>query len=96
MTDPTFETWEALEALERAVDTLLGISTPMMEGDNLAILICDAFENPDQDEGGNSWTPDAMKGYDEVNAAIAEHFGPAIARVRDAHSHLMPKGNDDE
>ncbi len=46
-----------------------------MEGDNLAVLLCSYFDNPDQpndDETG--WTPDAISGCEEVLAAIRAHY----------------------
>jgi hypothetical protein len=52
-----------------------GISTPRMNGDNLAIVLCTFFDNPDpeiNDELG--WGPDAIAGCDEVLAAIRKHY----------------------
>lgn len=65
------------ELVERFVDRAFSISTPMMEGDNLAILLCSNFENVDQDtDGDTGWTPDAITGYNEVKQALHEHFRP--------------------
>lgn len=73
---------EAREALTRKIDSVLSIETPAMGGDNLAIVLCSHFDNPDQpqdDETG--WSEDATRGYDEVKAAIAAHFAPILSRL---------------
>jgi len=55
--------------------SLGGIKTPRMGGDNLAIVLCGYFDNPDQpndDDAG--WTADAIAGCEEVLAAIRAHY----------------------
>lgn len=54
------------------------IETPMMRGDNLAVTLCSNFDNPDQDEDEHGWTPDAIKGCDEVLDAIHAHYATAM------------------
>lgn len=63
------------ENLDFAINNVMGIRTPVMEGDNLAILICSMYENCEQviDED-TSWTPDATNAYEEIKTAIKEHF----------------------
>lgn len=52
-----------------------GIRTERMDGDNLAILLCGYFDNPDQENDDETgWTPDAVSGCDEVLAAIRKHY----------------------
>lgn len=68
----------AKEERERVVKlgkSIGGIKTPRMEGDNLAIVLCGHFDNPEQeDDGETGWTPDATAGCDEVLAAIRKHY----------------------
>lgn len=55
--------------------SLGGITTPRMNGDNLAVLLCSYFDNPDQpNEDETGWTADAMAGCEEVLAAIRLHY----------------------
>jgi len=65
------------EQAKALFDTLDDIGTPMMQGDNLAILFCSYFDdgevNPDSDTG---WSEMAENGYSEVIGAIKSHFIP--------------------
>lgn len=60
----------------KRIDARLGgIRTPRMNGDNLAILLCSYFDNPDQpDDDETGWTADAIAGCEEVLAAIRAHY----------------------
>lgn len=63
------------ERVKKCGDRLGGITIPRMEGDNLAVTLCSHFDNPDQEEDGETgWTPDAIAGCDEVLAAIRSHY----------------------
>lgn len=77
----------------RLFERLGGVSSPKMEGDNLAILLCGYFDNPDQeDDDENGWTLDAVTGCDEVLDAIRAHFQPladAIADLRARNDELI-------
>ena len=75
----TFTEWKRdqpnIDTIRRLGESVGGIRTPRMEGDNLAVILCSYFDNPDQavdDELG--WTPDAVAGCDEVLAAIRLHY----------------------
>ncbi len=60
------------EMVERVKRKIAGVETPMMEGDNLAVVLCSVFDNPDQEPDDDcGWTPDALAGYEEVIDAIA-------------------------
>lgn len=79
MIDPAEVTAECREMYadyaQKAGQRLGGIRTDRMNGDNLAIILCSYFDNPDQqadDETG--WTPDGIAGCDEVLAAIRAHY----------------------
>ncbi|AEI70938.1 hypothetical protein [EBPR podovirus 2] len=62
--------------------TLGGITVPdIMHGDNLAITLCTAYDNPDQDPDETGWTPDAIAGQEAVLVAIRDHYDPAIKCV---------------
>ena len=77
-TTSQLEAWAGLSA-KAIIASLAGIETPQMKGDNLAVTLCSCFENPNQEQGEDGWTPDAIKGYDEVMAAIREHLAPLAA-----------------
>ena len=69
---------KARELVERLNDTLGGVQVPgLMHGDNLAITLCTAYDNPDQDtDDETGWTPDAISGQEAVLAAIRAHYAP--------------------
>lgn len=55
--------------------SLGGIRTPRMDGDNLSIILCSYFDNPEQENDDETgWTPDAVAGCEEVLAAIRAHY----------------------
>ncbi len=63
--------------------TLGAIETPMMNGDNISVMLCSHFDNQDQDEDSEThWTPDAIAGCDEVLAAIKAHYAPLILALQ--------------
>jgi hypothetical protein len=71
------------DLIERLNERLGSVQTPMMEGENLAIVLCGFFENPDQDcEDDTGWTPDGIKGQDEVLDAIRAHYRPMADRLQ--------------
>jgi hypothetical protein len=74
MTAPDTDTLAGLH------ETLGGVTVPnIMHGDNLAITLCTAYDNPDQDaDEETGWTPDAIAGQEAVLAAIRDHYDPAI------------------
>ena len=74
MTTPDTDTLAGLH------DTLGSVTVPdIMHGDNLAIALCTAYDNPDQDaDEETGWTPDAIAGQEAVLAAIRDHYDPAI------------------
>lgn len=72
---------EAAKAIERANDRVMGIETPAMQGDNLAVTLCSHFEDDGDDEDDNGWNEAATTGYEEVRAAIQNHYSAAIANL---------------
>jgi hypothetical protein len=66
------------DRMKRVGKSLGGVSTPRMDGDNLAIILCSHFDNADQAEGENGWTPDAEAGCEEVLAAIRDHYEQSL------------------
>lgn len=74
-TDPIAAARELVERLDR---TLGGVTVPnLMHGDNLAITLCTAYDNPDQDtDDETGWTPDAISGQEAVLSAIRAHYAP--------------------
>lgn len=80
------QTWaDRLEALasggvtlRRLHETLPSISTPKMHGDNLAIILCTAFDDGGDADDDTGWSEAAQAGYEEVIAAIQQHYDAAI------------------
>lgn len=72
-----------LDEIERLRERLGSVSSAMMEGDNLAILLCGYFDNPDQDGSDDDcgWTPDGLAGYTEVCDAIHAHYAPTLTAM---------------
>ncbi len=78
--------------VERLGSTLAGLETPMMQGDNLAITLCSAFDNPEQEvDEDTGWSPDAEAGYKEVCSAIHAHYAPTIEALADALTTLSAR-----
>ena len=68
----------------RLFERLGGVETPMMEGDNLSVLLASHFEDPDDEtDDETGWGETALKGMEEVLEAIRAHFKPLAARVLD-------------
>ena len=66
----------------RIFERLGGVETPMMEGDNLSVLLASYFEDPDDEtDDETGWGETALKGMEEVLEAIRAHFQPLAARV---------------
>lgn len=73
---------EMSNIVERLHRELPGISTPVMRGDNLAIILCTSFDDGDeetQDDCG--WSKAATDGYEEVIAAIRNHYAPLADEI---------------
>lgn len=72
-----------LDEIERLRERLGSVSSAMMEGDNLAVLLCGYFDNPDQDGSDDDcgWTPDALTGYTQVCDAIHAHYAPTLTAM---------------
>lgn len=78
--------------VDRLGSTLAGLETPMMQGDNLAITLCSAFDNPEQEvDEDTGWSPDAEAGYKEVCGAIHAHYAPTIEALADALTTLSAR-----
>lgn len=76
----TAEVERMRKAIDRAGKSLGGIETQMMQGDNISIVLCSHFDNPDQENDDESgWTLDAIKGCEQVLGAIRAHYAAAVA-----------------
>lgn len=76
--------WAQIEkALDKACDTVMGLETPAMEGDNLAVTLCSHFEDCEGETDDNGWHPKAVEGCDQVKSAISQHFRSAIDAARE-------------
>jgi hypothetical protein len=80
---PTTDLKKLLDAdTRRLFERLGGVETPMMEGDNLSVLLASYFEDPDDEtDDETGWGETALKGMEEVLEAIGAHFKPLAARV---------------
>lgn len=70
--------------IKKACDTVMGIETPMMRGDNLAVTLCSYFEDIEGEPDDNGWHPKAIEGHDQVKRGIEQHFLKAIDASRGA------------
>jgi hypothetical protein len=66
-----------MDDLVKAIDRVMSISTPVMGGDNLAIVICSHFDDGEDGDDDCGWSPSAVAAYEEIKAAIEFHFKPA-------------------
>lgn len=65
--------------ITKANEKMPSIGTPRMGGDNLAICLCSFFDDGDRStEDDTGWSAAAREGYEEVTAAIKEHYATAI------------------
>jgi len=79
---------ETVEKCERAVskasERMPGIETPLMGGDNLAVMLCTVFDDGDREtEDDSGWSQAARDGYDETTKAIREHYAAALRPLRE-------------
>lgn len=71
------------DAIRRANNTVGSISTPLMRGDNLAIVLCGQFDDGGPNEGDTGWSRAATAGYLQAVSAIREHYAAAIRKRGD-------------
>lgn len=65
------------ELLKRLNERLQGISTPLMNGDNLATILCLHFcDGEDYSDHDSGWSKAAVDGCDETISAIQSHCEP--------------------
>lgn len=74
---------ECVRSIEAACESVMGIETPMMHGDNLAITICSYFEDREGEPDDNGWHPRAIEGHDQVKRGIEQHFLKVIDAARE-------------
>lgn len=74
---------EIARDIKKACETVMGIETPMMRGDNLAITICTHFEDREGEADDNGWHPKAIEGHDQVKRGIEQHFLKTIDAARE-------------
>lgn len=75
---------EIARDIKKACETVMGIETPMMRGDNLAVTLCSYFEDIEGEPDDNGWHPKAIEGHDQVKSGIEQHFLKAIDAAREA------------
>ena len=74
---------EIARDIKKACETVMGIETPMMRGDNLAVTLCSYFEDMEGEPDDNGWHPKAIEGHDQVKRGIEQHFLKAIDAARE-------------
>ena len=84
------------DELDRAIDRIMGVGIEAMGGDNLAVLLCSHFDDPDDgsDMDDTGWSETATNAYEEIKREIEGLFVPVraelaakdaeIARLREA------------
>lgn len=77
---------EVMRELDRAIERIMGVEIEQMGGDNLAVLLCSHFDDPDDgsEECDNGWSQTATDAYEEIKQEITGLFVP----VREALSTL--------
>ncbi|GGC90818.1 hypothetical protein [Chelatococcus reniformis] len=69
--------------LKRLRDTLGFVEVDAMRGDTFAVMLCSAFDNPDEDDLDEyGWGPSAIAGYNATLDAIHAHYAAAFDRLR--------------
>lgn len=80
--------------VEQLNNSLPSISTPMMKGDNLAIVLCTVFDDGREETADdNGWSIAARNGYEEVIAAIRDHYKPAADTITALRAEVEDLGN---
>jgi hypothetical protein len=94
-TTPNQTTREEISGeLDRAVDRIMGVEVAAMNGDNLAVTLCTAFDDPDQEaDSEEGWTPAAIEGYEQVCAAIRALFDPVVQSLAALQSPTDREGD---
>lgn len=94
-TTPNQTTREEISgALERAIDRIMGVEVPAMNGDNLAVTLCSVFDDPDQEaDDETGWTEAATDGYEQVCAAIRALFDPVVQSLAALQSPTDREGD---
>ncbi len=75
---------QLIETMDRA---MMNVSTPAMNGENLAVLLCAFFDDggPDVDDCG--WSQAALDGYNEVKSTLAT---AALTAIEAAGMRVVP------
>jgi hypothetical protein len=70
------------DLVKRLRSHLGGVSTDAMRGDNLAITLASAFEDPDEEpDGDTGWGATALREGDAALDAIHAHYKPLADRI---------------
>jgi hypothetical protein len=82
------------DLVKRLNQTLGGISSPpVLDGDNLSILLCSAFED-DGEQNENGWTDAAVEGCEQTLQAIRNHYAPLADRIEELEADLRKMALD--
>ena len=71
------------DELDRAIDRIMGVGIEAMGGDNLAVLLCSHFDDPDDgsDMDDTGWSETATNAYEEIKREIEGLFVPVRAEL---------------
>jgi len=66
-----------LRELDRAIERIMSVEIEAMQGDNLAVTLCSAFDRDDDSEpDDNGWSQSAIDAYEDIKNEIAGLFVP--------------------
>ena len=66
-----------LRELDRAIERIMSVEIEAMQGDNLAVTLCSAFDLDDDSEpDDNGWSQSAIDAYEDIKNEIAGLFVP--------------------
>ena len=71
------------EAIRKAAETVMSISTPCMKDENLAVTLCYAFDDREEVDYDTNWPKASSDAYEEIKNAIEHHFEQALAATED-------------
>lgn len=79
---------EVTKELHRAIERIMGVEIEAMGGDNLAVLLCGHFDDPDDgsDIDDTGWSQSAVDAYDAIKAEIAKLFVPVHTALATAQT----------
>lgn len=83
---------DVIRVLGRAIERIMGVEIDAMGGDNLAIILCNAFDDPDGGEmDDNGWSQAATDAYEEIKDEIDGKFVPVREVIAALFRHQVER-----